>query len=383
MSIQWNGAAGRWEVRWREGGRQRSRLFRRKGDARTFELDIERRKQLGVLALGVIQSKITLAEFVAEDWWPRHAVPNLAEDTRRRYLEIWGKHLLDRVGDYEVRTFTPLLVEDLRDQMIRAKVPAPTQRKALMLLQGILRRAVVRGLIAANPVQAVVKPKQPPAQPPRPLAPAMVERIRAQMLVAWTSHGRGPGRSPDALRWWRQRNATIVSLLAYAGLRPAEDRGAVWDDLRGRTLHVVASKTGRARDIDLLRPVVDDLAAWRAISGGPNGTDLIVPTTDRDAWTRQDWQNWRRRVYQPAAIAAGVTGDLRPYRLRSSFVSLLLWEGRSLAYVAEQAGHSIATLARHYAGVIRELETEPRRPAAQAIDEAREAIAGADDDDPA
>jgi hypothetical protein len=52
-----------------------------------------------------------------------------------------------------------------------------------------------------------------------------------------------------------------------------------------------------------------------------------------------------------------VTGDLRPYRLRGSFVSLVLWEGRSLASVAEQAGHSIATRAKHYAGVIRELET--------------------------
>jgi hypothetical protein len=41
-------------------------------------------------------------------------------------------------------------------------------------------------------------------------------------------------------------------------------------------------------------------------------------------------------------------------------VSLLLWERRSLAYVAEQAGHSIATLARYYAGVIKELEDEPR-----------------------
>jgi hypothetical protein len=40
-----------------------------------------------------------------------------------------------------------------------------------------------------------------------------------------------------------------------------------------------------------------------------------------------------------------------------SFVSLLLWEGRSLTYVAEQAGHSVATLARHYAGTMRELET--------------------------
>jgi hypothetical protein len=72
-------------------------------------------------------------------------------------------------------------------------------------------------------------------------------------------------------------------------------------------------------------------------------------------------------------VAAGVTGDLRPYRLRGSFVSLLLWEGRSLAYVAEQAGHSIATLAKHYAGVIRELEDKPRVPADEAIRNARDA----------
>jgi integrase len=273
-----------------------------------------------------------------------------------------------------VRAFTPLLVEDLRDDMIRAKVPAATQRKALMLLQGILRRAVVRGLIPANPVQAVAKPKQPPAQVPRPLAPEVVERIRAQMLRAWATQGRGAGRSVEQLRWWRQRNAIMVSLLAYAGLRPAEDRGLRWEDLNGGTLHVVASKTGRARDVDLLAPLRQDLAEWRRISGASNADGLIIPTMDGDEWKRQDWQNWRRRVYQPAAIAAGVTGDLRPYRLRSSFVSLLLWEGRSLAYVAEQAGHSIATLAKHYAGVIRELENKPRKRAAEAIAEAREAV---------
>ena len=375
MSVQWNARAGKWEVRWREGGRQRSRLFDRKGDARAFELDLERRRQLGPLAIGVIQPKITLAEFVAEDWWPRHAIPNLAEDTRRRYLEIWGKHLVDRVGSYQVREFTPLLVEDLRDEMRRDKVPPATQRKALMMLQGILRRAVLRGVIPTNPVQALTKPKQPPAQPARPLAPEVVERIRAHMMTAWASPGRGTGRSAEQLRWWRNRNATIVSLLAYAGLRPAEDRGLRWEDVNGRTLHVVATKTGRARDIELLAPVAEDLASWRNISGELNGNGLILPTMDGDGWKRGDWHNWRRRVYQPAAIAAGVTGDLRPYRLRASFVSLLLWEGHSLAYVAEQAGHSIATLARHYAGVIRELEGKPRRPAADAISEARDAIA--------
>lgn len=374
MSVQWNERARRWEVRWREGGRQPSRLFVRKGDARAFELELQRRKQLGALAAGVIQSKMTLAEFVAEDWWPKYAVPNLAEDTRRRYLEVWGTHLLNRVGGYELRAFTPQLVEQLRDQLTQAGVPAPTRRKALMLLQGILRRAVVRGLIPANPVHAVAKPRQAPSRPPQPLAPLMVERIRAQMQLAWSSPGRGSGRSADELQWWRVRNAVIVSLLAYAGLRPIEDRGSRWEELDGRTLHVVASKTGRSRDVEVLAPLAQDLAEWRLLCGRPSGASLIVPTLDGDEWKRHDWQNWRRRVYRPAALTAGVTGDLRPYRLRGSFVSLLLWEGRSLAYVAEQAGHSIATLAKHYAGVIRELEDKPRVSASDAIREARENI---------
>ena len=63
-------------------------------------------------------------------------------------------------------------------------------------------------------------------------------------------------------------------------------------------------------------------------------------------------------------------------RLRGSFVSLLLWEGRSLTYVAEQAGHSVATLARHYAGTIRGLECQPRVPAAEAIRQARAEVFG-------
>jgi hypothetical protein len=82
-------------------------------------------------------------------------------------------------------------------------------------------------------------------------------------------------------------------------------------------------------------------------------------------------------VYRPAALAAGVTGDLRQYRLRGSFVSLLLWAGEDLVYVVEQAGHSVATLARHYAGVIRELRDVPRVPAAELIRAARTEVTAA------
>jgi len=125
---------------------------------------------------------------VEEEWWPRYAVPNLAPDTRRRYLEVWSVHLLPPLGDYELREITPMAVEDFREQMTRRKVGAPTQRKALMLRQGILRRAVVRGLIPVNPAQLVDKPKQTPIQLPQPLSPVTVEGIRAR-----TCSGRGPG----------------------------------------------------------------------------------------------------------------------------------------------------------------------------------------------
>jgi hypothetical protein len=63
---------------------------------------------------------------------------------------------------------------------------------------------------------------------------------------------------------------------------------------------------------------------------------------------------------------------MRRYRLRSSFVSLLLWSGVDVVEVADQAGHSVATLAKYYAGVIAELKGQPKVGAAEAIRRARE-----------
>jgi integrase len=103
-----------------------------------------------------------------------------------------------------------------------------------------------------------------------------VERIRANMLqprsriVPAAGVGKRPrceyetsvGTGQD-----RQRNALIVSMLAYAGLRPIEDRGCTWGDLHDRTLHVFATKTGRARDVDLIPALAQDLAEWRMACG--------------------------------------------------------------------------------------------------------------------
>ena len=80
---------------------------------------------------------MALAEFVEDDWWPRHAAPNLKASTKDRYLENWGTHVLPGLGAYELRQITPMLVEEFRDQLERRGVGAATRRKALMLLQGM------------------------------------------------------------------------------------------------------------------------------------------------------------------------------------------------------------------------------------------------------
>ncbi|NBT36219.1 MAG: hypothetical protein EBT03_11925, partial [Betaproteobacteria bacterium] len=73
-------------------------------------------------------------------------------------------------------------------------------------------------------------------------------------------------------------------------------------------------------------------------------------------WSKEQWSNWRDRNWKPALKKADLLSeDNRPYRLRSSFVSLLLADSSyTLNEVAMYAGHSLDVMARHYAGIIAE-----------------------------
>jgi hypothetical protein len=55
-------------------------------------------------------------------------------------------------------------------------------------------------------------------------------------------------------------------------------------------------------------------------------------------------------------------------------VSLLIWEGRSVAEVAEQAGHSVETCSRDYIHVFKDYDAARRVTAAEQISRARHAV---------
>ena len=360
MSVKRRPDTGKWEVRWRENGRNRSKSFRLKGDADRWWLEVERRKRLGTLAELTAPDQ-TLAEFV-EEYWKVHAIPRLAPKTRSDYRQAWGKHAHARLGGLKLRELSPrrmsLFMAELREQ----GVGEPTILKTLTMLQSVFASAVEWGALPTNPVAGVRnRPRQRPTRVVRPQPPAQVERLRRYVEQR--------GATGEA-------SATLISVLAYAGLRPGEALALRWSNVADRTLHVTRSlalgseketKTGVRRTVRLLSPLAEDLRRFR---GHDDDNALVFPRPGGGAWQDHDWRNWRRRVLQRAAAAEGLPG-LRPYDLRHSFVSLLIQEGQSILEVARQAGHSPQTCLRTYAHLFDDFDPADRRLAEDVIWEAR------------
>jgi integrase len=319
-------------------------------------------RELGV-SLDPQRGSQTLAE-VVEGWWKAHVV-TLEENTRGAYRIVWTRHIRPSLGGVSVRSLTPGRVDAFRQALEEADVGAATVAKALAVLSGACRFAVLRGFIDANPVRDVRKPKPRRKRFVGALAPSGVERIRAELLAAE-----------------RIRDAVFVSTLAYAGLRPGEARALRWSDVRAGSLLVEravagrvikATKNERLRAIRLVGALGDDLAMWREVTPFSGDDDFVFANRNGGVTSDYDWRNWRKRVFAPAAASAGVVIG-RPYDLRHSFASLLIHEGKSLAEVAWQLGDAVATVASTYTHTFAEAEAVPREPAADAIEAARQAV---------
>ena len=350
---------GKWEVRWREHRRNRSKSFTRKSDAQAFELRIRRAREAGQ-PLDMDRGAQTLAEYV-ETYWQRHVIPSLSANTRDGYERVWANHVLPALGGYRLRDVSPGVVDELKAALIAAGVGVPTVRKALTIVSGMFSCAVRWGYVDRNPVREIRLPRQDRARFVRPLSPSRVEALRTHLL----SEG-------------QVRDAVLVSVLAYAGLRPQEARALRWENVGSRTLQieravagreVKQTKTGKLRVVALLRPLAEDLHLWRVAQGAQSEDALVFPRADGRVWTDTDYRNWRRRIYEPAASAVGESGP--PYDLRHSFASLLIHGGQSSVEVAAQLGDSPEVLLRTYAHVFMEIAPEARFSAAEAIEVAR------------
>lgn len=378
MSVHWDPDKQAYTVRWREHGRQRAKTFNpaRLGGlraaeraAREFDGKIARAQALGGLA-DISRGRLTLDEYVDElldsEWWN-----GLAESTQDSYTDLLDKRILPYFGGWSLRDIIPGSVEAFIRHLRRKKTGDPTILRALAVLQGIMRRAKVAGHVADNPVRDVDKPAQARTRTPRPVEPIYVERMRAAL--------RAQGEHGDAM---------LVCLLAYAGPTPeGEALPLTWSCVRRRTLKVPGNlRHKKERTLPIEQPLGDDLSEWRAMCGNQIGSGLVAPFgrrapgqpgghvhPDGGPWTGDDWDNWRTRVFRPAAVAAGLPADTRPRDLRGSYATLLIHEGLPVTEVARRLGHSAQTCLKHYASVFEEFDPTERVPAGEAVMRARRA----------
>jgi integrase len=328
-----------WRVRWREGERNRSRTFRTRRDAELFDADLVRRRRLGTLA-ALDSGTVTLDRFIADTWAPQRAA-DLKPATRAFYAGLYRTHIAPTFATVPLRDITPQRVAAWQADRVKAGAGRRAVTRALRLLGGILGYAVELEHVQVNAARAVRPVRTPAAKTGRACSAREVEAIRAALGEPW---------------------AMLVSILAYSGMRPGEALALRWGDVGEQTIRVEravslcdgtvhGTKTDTARSVRLLAPLAADLAAWRLRCGRPSKTALVLSHPSGHAWSKTAWGNWRRREFGAALDAAGI-GQLRPYDLRHTFASLLLAEGRSVHYVAEQLGHSAVMTLRTYGHVI-------------------------------
>lgn len=237
-------------------------------------------------------------------------------------------------------------------------------------LSAALGVAVRDGVLPSNPCAGIRRAPHKAARP-QALTPIEIEGIRAEMP------------SP--------RDALMVSLMGYAGLRPEEVVPLRWSDVESRV--IVVDRAFACGELKSTKPAPAGPSRssrhWRLTSRerAPMGSETTNWWAPSQTGGFLNWNNWRNRVWNPAVTRAGFfhestrkgrtvkTTTVAPYDLRHSFASLLIHEGRNPLLVAAAMGHSSGQLIwTTYGHVFEDARLAPATPMVEAINAARQEL---------
>jgi integrase len=311
------------------------------------------------------------------------AASTLTPAVEYRYRLHYNKYVSPYLGGEPLRAIEVADIERLARRLETLGVGPQARRATLVMLQSVLRQAVAWGEIGFNPCVSVRKGSTRRKTAIHPLPPEAVEALIAYLLS-------------EEDPW----SATLVSVLAYTGMRPQDALALQWSSVRERTI-VVDHKLvdgeilegqkvqGREpRPVRLLGVLRDDLAAWRAATTVPPFLGaLVFPSAarkpspwhpHRDAVApgrplgKSEVDAWRERTWASAVQAVGLPST-PPYHLRHSYISLRLRERDDVVRLAREVGNSPATIWNNYAHVMAELEESGSVRADELILRARKA----------
>ncbi|MDO8202110.1 tyrosine-type recombinase/integrase [Conexibacter sp. JD483] len=317
-------------------------------------------------------------------WWAMES-QRLAPSTRAQYARQVRIRIEPYLGDVLLADVDVAELSVWLDRLRADGHPAQQVARAQTVLSGCLRHAARRGLLpAGDPMPRLGTRVRTRRRRPRPLSPSQTEYLR---LVLMTDDGRR-GHARRALR-----SATLVSLLAYGGLRPSEAMGAkvghldpaaggIWvSDVMSAEHRVDQTKTGDHRFVRLVNAVIADLDLWIEFARLHDPAGWLFPNRDGNV-TPRTYPNWVNEIRRSRESAAAGRPEWRtefdvvtPKTLRHTCASTRLRAGEPVAEVAADLGNSPRILLRWYTHEVRASRDQPIEPLAQQIARARSDLA--------
>ena len=329
-----NDRDGSWLARWRDPtGAQRKKSFRRRVDAERFLSELQAELNRGAY-VDPAAGKLRFEPY-AETWMA--GLGHLKPSTALRYREVARTHVVPKWGRWPLAKVARSDVAAWIGDLVGSGMSPGLVRKVYLVTSMIFEAAVADRRIGVNPARGVRLPRQRRSEP-RFLTPPELSRL----VAAGGDHG------------------LELLVLGLTGLRFGEFAALKVrrvDAVRNRVLvaesvSVVSSKlvwstpkTHQTRSVPVPPVLMGHIAE---VCRGRGGDDLVFSAPQGGPLRLN---NWRRRVFEPACVAAGIE-DFRVHDLRHTAASLAIGSGANVKAVQRMLGHASAAMTLDvYAGL--------------------------------
>ena len=307
-------------------GTRRTRTDPLKGVVKRWAEDLETDIRRGEWA-DPQDGRITLAE-----WWRKwSATRDIEKATADKDMSHWRNHVEPRWGKVKLAAITSWDIEAWQTDMAKSKIGATTRAQSFRLLRHMLGDATQHKLIKIDPTGNLKAPKIP-KHVDRFLTAAEYAELEAEMPT--------------------DRDRAMVRLMCHAGLR--------WQEVHGLHTHRVDLGLGRVTVQEVTRRDLSvkadpkSLAGQRVVPIGPETITLLRPLVaaagdDLRVFPGLDYTNWRRRVFVPAVVRAGLAAPRpTPHDLRHTFGSWLAENGVGPVDIMALMGHESLRATERY-----------------------------------
>lgn len=337
-------------------GKRASRSFKTKVEAQEWLREMQSKLDRGFDHEG---SKMSLADYLTR-WLETHKV-NLREMTAVHYEQVIRCHIIPYMGSTRLADLSLFKVESFYSELVQTGLGVRTVRIVHSILHRALGKAVLYGLLMANPTQGADLPKYRHEE-----MKVLDESQVVQFLVA--AHG--------------SHFETLYYLAINTGMREGELFGLKWPDLHFNTgvLYVqrqvqsvpglgkifTEPKTVAGRRplklgegvLQKLREQKEQQLFQKTLAGSKwKENDLIFPTR---IGTPEDPGNLRKDFLGVLDMAG--LPHIRFHDLRHTSASIQLNRGVPILVVSKRLGHAKASTTMDiYAHLYMESQDEPAR----------------------